>query len=173
MSQWSRGWDAIVTLRTASRLYGNGVYRTVSSLRAAWLTTAGAAGDLVLAAVPGKAEIVGIISAPILLLMTWRFWICGARVEENGVKVCDWWSTKRIAWADIDKFTLEPSGGYPYVGRILRKDRHRPVVIVGISTGRRKTEKHRLQAQAPIDLLNEALQSWRGAHDDGVETSPT
>jgi hypothetical protein len=93
--------------------------------------------------------------------MSLRLWVMGAYVEADGVKVVGFLSSKRAAWADIDRFEVLPSGRYPYVGHVVRRGGHTPIVIRAMAAGRTKTEKHRLAAQEPVDLLNEVLNEWR------------
>jgi hypothetical protein len=151
-------------LRTASESRRDGVYRAKSAVRAAGLMTAGAAGVIALAVAPSKAQVVGYVFAPVTVWMAWRFWLCGVHVESNGVRIYGWLRTQRVPWADIDRFTVEPAAPYPYVGRLIRKDGRRPIVLVGTGTGRFENEKNRREAQAPVDLLNERLQEWRRLH---------
>lgn len=122
--------------------------------------TAIAIACVVLAVVPGNAEVVGYVFAPVCFLVAWRMWNVGAHVGSEGVKVVGLFLTRRVPWADIERFDVLPTAQYPYVGHIIRKD-SRPVMIIAISTARGKTEKHRRTVQAPIDRLNEALDRWR------------
>ena len=137
------------------------VYRTIGTVHAAVAATAMTVGFVVLALVPGRAEVAGYVLAPLFALWTWPAWLMGVRVDDSGVKVTGYLLTKRIPWPDVERFAVMPAGNYPYVGHVIRTNGRRPVVIMGISTGRGKSEKHRLEAQKPIDQLNAALADWR------------
>ncbi len=45
--------------------------------------------------------------------------------------------------------------------------------VLGISTSGGKTEKHRREAQAPVDQLNEVLDEWRlaQAHEEPLHAA--
>ncbi len=143
----------------------------MSALRGALLGTVITAAFIAVAAVPGKGQIVGFIFAPSIGYLTWRAWRIGVRVRDDGVIVGGFLWAKRVPWTDIERFTAEPSGGYPYVGRIVRNGGHRPIVIAGFDSGRKATDKHRRQVQAPIDQLNAVLERWRADHANAQ--SPT
>jgi hypothetical protein len=142
----------------------SGLYRAESTTRAAAFTTAVLVGLIVLAVVPGRAEIAGYIFAPLWLVATWRAWRLGVHVEADGVRVVGFLGSKRVAWEDVDHFEVRPWGKYPYVGYIVLTGARMPVTIVGITTAGGKTDRHRLQAQVPIDRLNGALAEWREAN---------
>ena len=141
------------------------VYRTGGAFAGAVLMTAITAATVVLALVPGRAEAVGYVFAPLCAIATWRAWNWGVHVGTNGVKVCAQFFAKHIAWADIDRFALLPAGRYAFVGHVVRKDGHRPVMILAINADARR-------AQEPIDLLNQALDEWRREHAQAESPHP-
>ncbi len=141
------------------------VYRSVSTTRAAVFATAGLVGFIVIAALPGRGEIVGYIFAPVFFLVATRWWRLGVHVETHGVKVVGSLLSKRIAWEEIDRFEVRPWLRYPYQGYVVLTG-GRAVPILGIGAAGRpksKDQRHRRQAQEPIDRLNEALAQWREA----------
>jgi len=137
------------------------VYRTIGTVHAAVASSVMTLGWVVLALIPGRAEIAGYVCAPLFAAWTWPAWRMGVRVDTEGVKVTGYLVTKRVYWRDVERFAVLPAGPYPYVGHLIRTGGRRPIVIMGISTGRGKTEKHRLEAQRPIDELNEQLVRWQ------------
>lgn len=154
----------IATARDAP--FHSGICRSVSTRRAAASATVVLVGLVVLAAVPGRAEIEGYVFAPLWLIVTWRAWRLGVHVEHDGVKIVNFVVSKRVAWGDIDHFELRPWGNYPYRGYVILDGGHEPIPLVGIGAPRPKNERHRRQAQAPIDRLNNALAGWREAYTD-------
>lgn len=139
------------------------VYRSASAIYGALLATAALAGAIAIAVVPGRGEIVGYIFAPIALAFAWRAWRWGVHIETDGVKVVGSFVSKRVTWEEIDHFDVRPWQRYPYQGHVVLKN-GRPIPIFGISAGRPESERHRRQAQEPIDRLNEALEQWRATH---------
>jgi Bacterial PH domain len=139
-----------------------GVYRTHDSLVGAAIFGAGAVVWAVIAIT--HREVAGYVWAPLFALGAWRMSRLGAHVDDAGVKVVGFLTSRRIAWPDIDHFEVSPAGRYPYVGQVVRTSGRPSVTIMGISTPRGKTEKHRLEAQAPIDGLNDELANWRARH---------
>jgi len=138
----------------------HGLYRSVSTVRAA---TGSAAGTAIFAvvAVTGNAHLAGGIIAAILLLATWRMWTAGVRTEHSGVKIVGFLVTKRVAWDDIDHFAVLPLGRYPWVGHVLLRDgRDLPCLAISAAS-RPRTERRRLQVQRPIDALNAQLAKAR------------
>jgi hypothetical protein len=121
-------------------------------------------GSFCLLLVP-KAAIVGLVFGPLCAVLAWRFWLAGVHVDSDEVRVNGYLFSKRIPWSEIERFTVEQAGPYPYVGRLIRKDGKPPVVLVGTGTGTRKTEYNRVTAQSPIDLLNRRLELWREQHE--------
>lgn len=98
------------------------IVRSISSTRAAVGATLAVAGLVALAVVPGNAQIVGWIFLPFWLLFTWRAWMLGMHIEDEGVKVVGVLLSRQVAWADIDRFEVSPLGGYPYVGHVVLRD---------------------------------------------------
>lgn len=79
-----------------------------STVRGAALGTAVAIGCIALAVVPGKAQLAGVILAPVMLLLTWRSWSTGIRVDDKGVKVVTTLLSKRFPWSYVDHFEVRP-----------------------------------------------------------------
>jgi hypothetical protein len=103
--------------------------------------------------------------------MTWRSWVCGIRIEPDGIEVVGFLLSRRFGWDKIDHFAVRPLGGYPYVGHAVLRD-GRQVGTYGLGAPGRpksKAEQFRLQVQGPVDQLNEALEQWRAEH--GVQQS--
>jgi hypothetical protein len=119
---------------------------------------------VVLAAVPGPAEAVGYVFAPLWLIATWRGWRLGVHVEADGVKVVGFFASKRVPWNDIDRFELRPWQRYPYVGHVVLSGPRSAIPIAAITTAGGANDRHRRQAQEPIDRLNEALARWRSVN---------
>lgn len=138
------------------------VFRSVATMRAAVLGTAIAIGCVVLAVVPGRAQIAGFVFAPLFLLMTWRVWNAGIHVESDGVKIVTVFLSRRVRWQDIDHFAVMPFGRYPYVGHVVLLD-GRKLGTFGLATSSRRTEANRLRVQWPIDQLNRILAEQRPA----------
>jgi hypothetical protein len=140
------------------------VYRTRDAVVGALIWSASTLGLVVLAVVPGRAQVGGYVGAPLFALCAWRAWQMGAHVDDGGVKVVGFLFSRHVAWADIERFAVMPAGRYPYVGHIMRFHGP-PVIVMAISTSRGKTEKHRLEAQQPIDELNGLLAQWQCGHE--------
>ena len=119
--------------------------------------SASAVGLIVLAALPGKGEVAGFVLVGPMAYLAWRAWVFGVRIGDAGVVIGGFLSSRRVGWAEIERFTCESAGPYPFVGRLIRKGGERPIVLVGIDAGRRSTEKSRADVQAKIDLLNAEL----------------
>jgi Bacterial PH domain len=127
-------------------------------VRAAVIATAVTAACVVIAVfVPGKADIAGIVWAPVWAVGSWRAWHRGLRVGDSGVTVVGLLVSRRIAWSDIEEFALLPAGRYPIVGHVVRTRGRAAVPIMGIigSRGRPQT------AQRQIDELNDQLSTRR------------
>jgi hypothetical protein len=140
------------------------VYRTVSTVRASWGATAVMIGLVVLAVVPGKAQLFGVIFGIPWLIATWRAWILGVYVEPACVRIVQYVTSRRVPWEDIDRFAVMPAGNYPFAGYIVLRAKHRPIVLAGMGAAARPNpEAKRLQVQRPIDELNEILEEWRQA----------
>jgi hypothetical protein len=136
-------------------------------LRAAWGMTVLAVGSLCLALVP-KAAVLALVFGPLWGVVAWRLWLAGVRVRSDGVRVNGYLFSTWVPWSEIERFTVESAGPYPYVGRLIRKDGKPPVILVGTGTGTRKTEYNRVTAEKPIDLLNKRLEEWRAAQARGA-----
>jgi hypothetical protein len=143
---------------------GRRVYRSPSTIRGAIIATAGLIGVGVLAALPGRGQIVGFIFLAPWLVGTWRSWTLGVHVEADGVKVVGLVLSKRIRWEDIDHFAVLPAGNYPYVGQIIRRDGGPPMPVLGLAAGR--GERFRPGVQKPVDELNLVLAEVREANRD-------
>jgi hypothetical protein len=122
--------------------------------------TALAAGSFCLVLVP-KAPILALVFGPPCAVVAWRFWLSGVHVEPDGVRVYGYLFSRWVPWSEIERFTVESAGPYPYVGRVIRSDGKPPVILIGTGTGTRKTNYNRLTAQKPVDLLNKRLEEWR------------
>ncbi len=151
-----------MSVRTASASRPHGVYRTRDQLFAIALGAGGTAGLLVLAVLPGKAEVVGYIFIAPWAYAAWRAFYWGVRVRDDGIIIGGFLTSRRVSWAEIERFTVESAGPYPCVGRLIRKDGKRPIVLIGIDAGRRPTKKSRVDTQAKVDLLNAELARRRG-----------
>lgn len=139
-----------------------GPYRTIGTDRVKWGATAVTIALIILAVVTGKVLVFWIIFGLAWLLMTWRAWILGVYVEQDGVKIVQYVTTKRVAWEDIDHFAVLPAGNYPFAGQIVIRGRSRPLVIAGMGAAARPNpDAKRLQVQKPIDELNAILAEWR------------
>jgi fatty acid desaturase len=75
-------------------------------MRGAVFATVVLVAFIILAAVPGKGQVVGYIFAPLWLIGTWRVWHLGVAVEDDGVKVIGVLVSKKIAWEEIDHFEV-------------------------------------------------------------------
>jgi hypothetical protein len=157
------------------------VYRSVSTTRGALCATGLLVGLIVLASVPGKAQIVGYIFAPVWTIGTWRTWRVGVHVQDNGVKVVGALVSKRIAWEEIDHFEVRPWLRYPYQGHVILKS-GRAIPILGLGAAGRpkgRDEHHRQQVQGPVDRLNEVLSQSRATStgerdaESGAASSPS
>lgn len=144
-----------------TRRAGARVYRSASATRGAVFSTVVLVGLVALALVPGRGEVVGYVFAPLWLIWTWRSWQVGVHVETGGVKVVGALASRRIAWEEIDCFDVRPWLRYPYTGYVVLTGARRPIPVMGITTAGGESERHRGQAQEPIDHLNEALAEWR------------
>jgi hypothetical protein len=120
-------------------------------------------GAIVVSVLPGRGEIAGFIFVGPLGYLTWRAWLAGVRVHDDGVIIGGFLMSRRVSWADIERFTVESAGPYPCVGRLIRSDGKRPIVLIGIDAGRRPTKKSRVDTQAKVDLLNAELARHRAA----------
>lgn len=146
-----------------ARLMGARVVRSVSTTRAAVGVSAAAIGAVVLAVVPGKAQIVGVVFAVAFLLTAWRAWVAGIHVEADGVRVVGILGSRRFAWEKIDHFAVGPFAGYQYVGHVVLRD-GRDIGCLAIAAATRPHgERHRLEVQRPIDQLNAILAAWRSS----------
>jgi hypothetical protein len=106
-------------------------------------------------------RVVGAVSAALFGLMTWRAWVSGIHVEEDGVKVVGFLVSRRVAWKDIDHFAVLPLGNYPWVGHVVLRDGHQFGTYGIAAPGRPRRERFRLQVQEPVDQLNAELERWR------------
>ena len=135
------------------------IYRSSSTARWAIGASVATIGFGVLAAVPGDSQSLGFVMTPLLVLISWRIWVVGIRVDANGIKVVGFFLSRRFRWVEIDHFAVLPLGGYPYVGHVVLRD-GRKVGAYGIdSPGRPKSkaEQFRLQVERPVDDLNQVL----------------
>jgi hypothetical protein len=151
-----------MSLRTATASRPNGVYRTRGQFVGIVAGTLFAAGAITLAVLPGKGQIAGWIFVVPLTYLAYRAWLFGVRVRDDGIVIGAFLSSRKVSWSEIERFTCEPSGPYPFVGRLIRSDGGRPLIMSGIDAGRRPTKKSRIDAQATIDLLNAELARHRG-----------
>ncbi len=136
------------------------MYRSVSTLRGALFATALVPAGIAIAVFAGRAAPVGYVLAPLGALLAVWAWRAGVHVEHDGVKVVGIIS-RRVPWKDIDRFDVRPWQSYPYTGYVVLTGTRPPLPIMAITTAGGKTEQHRLQAQKPIDELNDALETWR------------
>lgn len=137
------------------------IYRSTTTVHGAVFAMIVLVGLIVLAAVPGRGQIVGYIFAPLWLIVTWRAWRWGVAIEDGGVKVIGSLISKRFSWEEIDHFKVRPWQREPYHGHVVLKS-GRLVPIWGLGVARlskRRDEHHRLQVQEPIDRLTELLTS--------------
>lgn len=140
----------------------NGPYRTIGTVRVKWGATAVIIVLPFVAIASGKIPVFWIIFGILWLVVTWRAWILGVYVEQDGVRIVQYMTTKPVAWEDIDHFAVLPAGNYPYAGQIIIRGRTRPLVIAGMGAAARPNpEAKRLQVQKPIDELNAILAEWR------------
>ena len=93
---------------SAVRVTDRRVYRTRDAVYGALIATVGEIVLVVLAIVPGRAEVAGCVFAPLWGRVTWRSWQLGVHVEEAGVKVSGSLFSQRVAWSDIDHFAVMP-----------------------------------------------------------------
>ena len=156
--------------RTATKAHG-GVYRTPNTIIAAWISTLCTCIFAGVAFVPNQGQLFAAIVALYFLDLTWRFWLRGVRVRGDGVTVGGWPFARSVAWSDIERFTVEPAGSNPYVGRLIRND-GLPSIAIGAISGGPRTKKSRQRPQPVIDLLNQALEDWRsGLGHQGPHTA--
>ncbi len=101
--------------------------------------------------------LLGSICAALFFAVTWRALICGVHIDPGGIKVVGFFVTRRLPWADIERFAVLPRGSYPWIAHVIVKGRHRPLPITGIGAGR--GEKRRPQVQRRVDELNELRRS--------------
>jgi hypothetical protein len=141
--------------------------RTVRSVSTLWWAVGSSVATIgwtALAVRSTNARVAGIVFAVLFLVMTWRAWVAGIRVEADGVTVVGFLRSQRVAWKDIDHFAVLPLGGYPYVGHAVLRD-GRQLATYGIGApGRPRRERFRLQVQGPVDQLNAALEQWQADH---------
>jgi hypothetical protein len=133
--------------------------RSVSTLRSAICSSVATLACVALAVIPGKAQVVGIALVGLFLLVTWRLWTAGIRVEVNSIKVVGLLRSRRVAWNEIDRFTVAPFAGYRYVGHVVLRD-GTDIGCLGIAAATRPNgPRHQAQVQHPIDHLNRILAS--------------
>jgi hypothetical protein len=91
--------------------------RSVSTLRWGVISPVVTLGFIALAVFSSNGgRVVGAVFAALFIVMTWRVWVTGIRVEEDGIKVVGVLVSRRVAWRDIDHFAVLPLGNYPWVG---------------------------------------------------------
>ena len=136
-------------------------YRSPGTLWAAIGVTAGGLVFVAVAAASSSGRVAGAVIAAIALLVAWRIWVSGIRVDDRGVTIGTTLSSRRFAWSEVDRFTVMPLGRYPYVGYVVLRD-GRKFGTFGLSSSVRRSEKNRLQVQGRIDELNRLLAGRRG-----------
>ena len=148
------------------------VYRSVGTMRAAVLSTAGMVGIIVFAFVRSRGdELLVSVVTMLSILWTWRSWTLGVYTDDRGITVRGVVRSKRIAWTDIDHFAVMPAGNYRFVGHVVPRDGRHPRPILSIAAANwPNPDKKQLQAQGPVDELNLALARWREA--TGQEQGP-
>jgi len=70
--------------------------------------------------------------------------------------VVNLFSTKRIAWADVERFSLAPRPGV-WGGCVIRKGGQPSVPLNGFAPSKPATQQYKLEAQRQIDELNAEL----------------
>ncbi len=158
-------WLPFIT-RTATGSH-DGVYRTRNTTIAAWIATACTCLFAGLAAAPGKARLFDGIVAILFVVWTWRAWRAEVRVDDTGLRIGGYMFERRVAWSEIERFTVAPFGNNPYVGHIICTDGRPPIPLVGI-TGGPRTDKGRHAADPIIARLNQALGEWRSGQRSGI-----
>lgn len=136
------------------------VYRTAGTVRGAFWVTAFAVIATVLAVIPGTTQVVGLIFFAPFWLWAVRLWRAGVRVGGEGIVVCGVVASKRIAWAEIDRFEIQPRGRWPFVGFIVFRDGRRPLPVSSLSTpGQPKSRwpEFREQVAVQVSALNAIL----------------
>jgi hypothetical protein len=155
--------------RTATASHG-GIYRTNNATLGAWIATLCACLFVGLAFVQPRAQVFDAIAAAVFFALAWRTWLLGVRIGRDGVKVAGLFFTTRVAWGDIDHFTMEAKQNGT-VARLIRKDGQRSLATFAIAGGR--SEKTKQRAQSVIDLLNQALEDWRNKPGDQAPHAST
>ena len=140
------------------------VYRSISTVRSAVVSTVGAIAFGVVGVIPGNAQIFCAGFAVVLVLMAWRYWNLGVHLEAGGVKLFGFFRSTRVSWESIDRFDVLPRGIYPYVAHLIRNDGHQPMPVMGLGAPARpksRLESFRSQVQRPVDELNRVLAERR------------
>jgi hypothetical protein len=140
----------------------SGVYRSVATTWAGVGSLAGAAVFFALALTGGRGSVAAYVIGALLLVVAWRMWIAGFRVEADSVKVVTLFRSRRVSWSEIDHFAVMPLGTYPYVGYVVLRD-GRKFGTFGLSASSRKAEANRLRVQRPVDALNQVLADRRAS----------
>jgi hypothetical protein len=123
-------------------------------MQAAIMWDVACVGCLVVAVIPGKVQIVGLIFLCPCLFAGIRFWQTGVHIDETGVRVVGYVFSRRTAWSEIDHFEVKPASLWPFVAFMVRKD-GRSSPIAGLTAPR--PESNRPKVQQPVDELNELL----------------
>jgi hypothetical protein len=134
------------------------IVRSARTIRDALGVSLASTGFFVLAIITtGAAPAAVAACVGIWLLLTSRVWRVGIRVEEGGVKVVGFLTSRRFAWDAIDHFGVGPFVGYRHVAHVVLRD-GRNIGCIAIAAN---SEQHRSEVQRPIDELNAALAAWR------------
>lgn len=138
------------------------LYRTRSTATAAGLLLVLPVACVVVALIPGKAQLWGAILILPALALAWRGAVVGVSVDEAGAKVAGILVSRHFAWSDIERFEVAPSGNAPFAGWLVLNHVGRRVPIMALSANGR-SDGARRQVQEQVDALNAELAKSRGS----------
>lgn len=105
-------------------------------------------------------ELVSLILAVALALLSVRGLLAGVRVERDAIAIRGMLSTHRVPWSELEGFSFGPLGMFPAVG-IARLRDGRELAMSAIATGRVDSPRARLVAETLIAELNRQLEQHR------------
>jgi hypothetical protein len=144
------------------------LFHTEQQRYGTWVGLLAAAGFItwaVLTAHPGARWIM-LPAAAVMLLGAWRGWVSGIGVDDDGLRVVQVLSTKRVAWSDIDHCELRRLGENPFVAYLVLTDGQALPTVglssVGAGRGITPLAETKRDVQDKVDALNQIINKHTG-----------
>jgi hypothetical protein len=102
----------------------------------------------------GRVE-VGVFAA-FMALLTWRVANGGFHVGDDDVRLSGFVFSRRMSWADVDRFETKPFGRYPLAAYVVLRDGRQFTSVLVASSGL-EVDTGRVSAKVVVEKLNQFL----------------